>query len=385
MNTDWNTLRDDCVDFVRRLIQIPSLPGEEAALAAVVRRELEQIGCDAVWQDEVGNLGARLFGRERDLPAVLLNSHLDHVDPGEPALWSSPPYAGALVDGTIIGRGASDIKGPLATQVYALAAFVRAGRRPRRDVLFSAVVEEETGGRGARHFAAAITEPIGLVVLSEPTANAVSVGHRGICQLWVTFHGRSAHASAPHKADNPVYALATFLERLRKAQDELRAHPRLGPTTVSPTLLRVDTTSRNVTPAWARVCLDFRTAAETMGSILGFVAHLADGLTYTVGDAVNDDPTKPVTLSAETIGGFDTDPALPDVQRAIELIAAGQGRAPDVIRYEFATDGRFFTHLAPIIGYSPGEEDQAHVADERISVARIGEALRGHVILLNHF
>ncbi len=54
--------------------------------------------------------------------------------------------------------------------------------------------------------------------------------------------------------------------------------------------------------------------------------------------------------------------------------------------YRFATDGRhFIDHDIPIIGYSPGEEAQAHIADESISVAQMEESLRGHVTLLSRF
>jgi putative selenium metabolism hydrolase len=382
---DWTTLRDDCVGFARRLIAIPAMSGEEGAIGAAVEAELRAIGVDEVWRDEVGNVFGRLHGHERHLPALLLNTHLDHVDPGDLALWPSPPYEGTLTDGALVGRGAADIKGPLATQVYALAAFTRTGRRPRRDVIFSAVVEEETTGRGARHLAATLPDPLALIVLGEPTSNQVAIGHRGICQLWVTLHGRSAHASAPERAENPLWNLATFLKRLRKQQKKLGTHPRLGPTTVSPTVVLVDTTSRNVTPAWVRVCLDFRTASETMGSLLGFVATVADGMAYTVGDAADAKPDTPVRLSADLITGFDTDPADEAVQEAVTLIGIGQGRTPDLVQYHFATDGRFMAHRAPIIGYAPADEDQAHTAGERIRLDRIEDSLRGHVVLLSRF
>ena len=114
---DMERLLNDCVAFAQRLIQTPSMPGEEAAIVALIKSELKRHGFDEVWRDEARNVYGRIHGQNRDLPALVLNTHLDHVDPGDPALWPVPPYSGEIVDGRIVGRGASDIKGPLAVQV----------------------------------------------------------------------------------------------------------------------------------------------------------------------------------------------------------------------------------------------------------------------------
>ncbi len=125
-NLDWNLLLDDCVDFTQELIRTPSMSHQEAEIAKLIAAELKRLGFDEVAIDEAGNVIGRIYGQDRRLPALVLNTHLDHVDPGDLALWPAPPYAGTIVDGRIIGRGASDIKGPLAVQVYAMAALRRA-------------------------------------------------------------------------------------------------------------------------------------------------------------------------------------------------------------------------------------------------------------------
>ena len=76
---------------------------------------------------------------------------------------------GRLCDGRIIGRGASDIKGPLAVQIYALAALRRLGQLPRRDVVFTGVVQEEIGGAGAMFWVENLDYPVALIVLGEPS------------------------------------------------------------------------------------------------------------------------------------------------------------------------------------------------------------------------
>ncbi len=381
---DFDALVRDCIDFARRLIQTPSLTYEEAAIASLIREEMVRLGFDEVWLDGMGNLSGRLFGRDRSLPAVVLNAHTDHVDPGDLSLWPVPPYAGEIQDGRLIGRGAADIKGPLAVQVYAMAAFKRAGEHPRRDIVFTGVVQEEIGGPGAIYWVEHLDYPVDLVVLAEPSDNRIALGHRGGFAVWVKFLGRSVHASVPQAGENPNYYLATFLARLAAARGELSAHPYLGQTTVAPTIVEVDTKSKNVIPAWTRVLLDFRTSSESPKGLLAFVTHLARGLPHEI------TPGWSFPLDFEddaTIVGVDTPPDSPAAVRARELISAGVGYVVPFSSYQFATDGRLFPPygITNIIGYSPAEEPQAHIAGESISLEKMAESLQGYIALLRDY
>jgi acetylornithine deacetylase/succinyl-diaminopimelate desuccinylase-like protein len=372
--------------FARELVRTPSMSGQEADLARLVVSEMRDLGYDDAWTDAAGNAVGRVRGREPGLGAVVLVTHLDHVDPGDPALWTHPPFAGDVADGRLFGRGAADIKGPLAVQVHALGAVIASGARPRRDTVVVSFVDEEVGGGGARSWAATADFPVGLIVIGEPSDNQLALGHRGIRQLWVTFHGRSAHASAPERAENPNYALGEFLRRLRRESHSLPAHELLGPTTVSPTIVRVDTTSPNVTPAWSRVLVDFRTASMSASDLVAFLDRVAGPWPHTIGEAFSGDPLRPVAPDPAPIGGFYTPADHPAVRTVREAIAAGTGTSPELASYRFATDGRHLVGLgAPIVGYSPAEEDQAHVADESISIAKLLVGLHGYASLLERW
>jgi putative selenium metabolism hydrolase len=385
MSLDWDELLNDCVDFTQRLIQTPSMPFEEAQLAELIAAELQQLNFDQVWLDEIGNVNGRIRGTDPSLGALVLNTHLDHVDPGEPSLWSVPPYSGTVVGDRIVGRGACDIKGPLAVQVYSMVALLRAGVRPRRDVVFSAVVQEEIGGAGAIHWVENLDYPVDLVVLGEPSDNKIALGHRGIAQMWVQFNGRSVHASVPEKGVNPNYAMARFIQDLQAAKSELSVHELLGPTTISPTIIEVDTKSSNVTPAWTRVCLDFRTASESHKSLRAFVQRVAGNQPVMLEDGLCSTPTA-YPDSDETIYGFYTPPSDEKVQRTQVLIGQGMGREAALSSYQFATDGRHFVpYNLTMIGYAASEESQAHVVDEYISIPKMQESLRGHIELLQNY
>ena len=385
MSVDWEQLLADCIDFTQRLIQTPSMPFAEENLAKLVATELEMLGFDEVWIDEIGNVNGRIKGTDPSLGAIVLNTHLDHVDPGEESLWSVPPYSGTIVDDRIVGRGAADIKGPLAVQVYSMAALLRSGQRPPRDIVFTGVVQEEIGGAGAEYWVKNLDYPVDLVVLGEPSNNQLALGHRGIVQMWLKFNGRSVHASVPELAKNPNYALGQFLQRLDEAKGQLKSHPMLGATTVSPTIIEVDTKSPNVTPAWTQVLLDFRTASESINSLQAFVHELAGEWPHTISDAWCA-PDTAFADSDETIYGFYTPPDDEKVRKVQAIISKEIGYLVPLTSYQFATDGRHFVpYNLTIIGYAPSAEDQAHVVDESISIAKMEESLRGHYQLLRQF
>lgn len=383
MQLDWNRLLDDCVTFTQRLIQTPSMPTEEAVIAQLIAEELRQLDFDEVWLDEIGNVCGRIYGQDRSLGALVLNTHLDHVDPGDPTLWPVPPYSGQIVEGRIRGRGACDIKGPLAVQVYSMAALKRMGMRPRRDVVFTGVVQEEIGGAGAVYWVENLDYPVDLVVLGEPSDNKIALGHRGGYAYWVKFHGRSVHASVPERGENPNYHMAAFLNRVNESKQQLSVHSILGATSVAPTVVEVDTKSQNVTPAWTRVLLDFRTATESPARLEQFIARCAEGLPYTLEPGhFGGEPDR----HEDPIVGFYTPQEHPAVQSAHQLINQGCGREVELTNYRFATDGRHFVkYNLPMIGYAPGEEFVAHTVRENVAIASMQESLQGYVALLVGF
>ncbi|MYB99614.1 MAG: M20/M25/M40 family metallo-hydrolase, partial [Gemmatimonadetes bacterium] len=112
---------DGAIEFAQDLIRIPSLPGEEEELTRRVVAEMEALGYDEVRTDELGSVIGVVRG-EGDGGSVMLSAHLDMVAAGDPAEWEYPPFDGVIAGGCLHGRGAMDIKGPLALQVHVAAA-----------------------------------------------------------------------------------------------------------------------------------------------------------------------------------------------------------------------------------------------------------------------
>ncbi len=83
------------VSFCQALIQTRSMPGEEADAARAVQAEMQRLGYDDVWIDDVGNVVGVLRGAGGG-PSVMLNTHLDHVSAGDEAGWPFPPFEGRV-------------------------------------------------------------------------------------------------------------------------------------------------------------------------------------------------------------------------------------------------------------------------------------------------
>lgn len=380
------TYETDLVDFARRLIQTPSMPGEEGAVAALLEQEMRRLGYDEVRHDEVGNVIGLLYGTGGGR-SVMLNTHLDHVSPGDPARWTDPPFSATVRDGAIFGRGAVDIKGPMACQVYAGGLLRAAGLRPVGDLYVVGAVFEECGGLGSRRLAGALRTD--CAVIGEPSSNTLRRGHRGRIGLVVEVRGRAAHASVPANGVNPHYGLAAFLARLQDLP--MPSQQPFGSSSVAPTLYSTDNSSSNVIPSTARLYLDWRNVpAQSPDEVLATLRPLLDASMppgATGGIRIDTEDMTTYTGVAESFPALfpsfvldEDNPVLLAARHALEE-ALGRPFAPGI--WGFATDGGHLMAAGiPTVGFGPGDEKQAHVANEHIEIAHMVEALAGNAALV---
>lgn len=377
--------------FARDLIRIPSPPGEEGEVSERVRREMEALRYDEVWIDGAGNVIGILRGRGA-APPVMLSCHLDVVAAGDPAAWESPPFAGAVVDGWLHGRGAVDIKGPLAIQTHA-AALV-AGKTPG-DVIVAHTVLEERGGWGMAYLLESGAVAPAAVIIGEATGGDIAIGHRGRAELEIRIHGVAGHASAPERARNALSLVPAALAAVEDLAARLEVDPVLGAATVAATAVEVSPASRNVIPDLAVVVLDWRTVPglpeeEHVRRIEEALARRIgtppEGLRVEVRFARQRQRTY-TGLAEERVlytPGFLMDPGHPVVRAAARAVSASRAASgddapePAVRPWTFATDGGHScgTHGIPTIGFAPGEERYAHTNRERLELASAEQVFR---------
>ncbi len=370
---------ENAVAFAQDLIRIPSPSGQEAEVAERVRREMQDLGLDDIRIDEVGNVVGVVRG-DGTAPPVLLNCHTDVVAEGDHAEWEYPPFGGDIAGGCLHGRGAMDIKGPLALQTYAAAAL--AGRAAG-DVIVAHTVFEERGGLGMKHLLESGSVEPGVVVIGESTHGDVCIGHRGRGEVEVVLQGLAGHASAPDRAHNALDMVPDVLGAVQELAGHQPEDPVLGASSLVATGVDVLPESRNVIPDRVTVVLDWRvlpgTDAESMISqvreaVARRLGALPKGFEVTVSMARERQAAYTGVAHERSLftPGFLMNPLDPVVVAA--AAAVGRREAPDepaaVRPWTFATDGGWSRGIfgIPTVGFAPGEERFAHTNRERLDV-----------------
>jgi putative selenium metabolism hydrolase len=383
----WNlaeTEKKDLIGFAQQLVRTPSMPGEEAEMAVLLQRKMEQLGYDDVWRDKVGNVIGRIGGDSG--PSLMLNGHMDHVDVGDEALWPHPPFGGEIHQGKIWGRASVDMKGALAAMIYAGALAKRSGRRLPGDVFVSGVVQEEVGGLGSRYLAK--TLPVDRVIVGEASQNELRRGQRGRVELNVRLEGRSVHASMPDLGVNPHFSMARFLGNLPLM--EMESDPDYGRSSVAPTRIHSEPGSANVTPSSLHLVLDWRNipgeqpeqVAVKLKAALD--EDLQPGCEGQVAVAMKElvsytgfQMTYPDTFPSFTTAADD-----PWVVRTRSVLEAVWGREVEVGTWRFATDGGHFAlEGAAVLGFGPGDDAVVHTVDECLPVEQLVEGAAGYLAL----
>ena len=370
---------ENAIAFAAELIRIPGLSGRERDVAQRVLEEMQSLGFSDVRADEVGNVIGVTPGLGK-APPVLLNCHLDVGDEGDHDAWETPPFAGEIVDDVLHGRGAMDIKGPLALMTYAAAGL---SELAQGDIIVAHTVFEERGGLGMKHLLDSSSVNPGAVILGEATHGDVCIGHRGRAELEVTIEGIAGHASVPERASNPLDLVGGVLAAITDLADDERCDPVLGQSNAVATMVRVLPESHNVIPDRAVVVIDWRVlpdtreqdmVAELSARIRSRLGDIPEGLSYHVELATERQRTY---TGLENDWGLFTPSFLMDPEhRIVRAAAEAVGRRDgatgdaDVRPWKFATDGGWSCGVfgIPTLGFAPGEERYAHTNCEQLSL-----------------
>jgi putative selenium metabolism hydrolase len=221
------------------------------------------------------------------------------------------------------------------------------------------------------------------VVLGEPSNLQISRGHRGRMELCVTVRGRSAHASAPQQGDNAIYNAARLICALNLLADMLPEDAFLGKGTLAVTRIENTAGSRNAIPDSCTLHVDRRltlgeTEPKVIAEIQGLIARegLRADLSVSQYEAISyagyvccEKQHYPAWVVPE-------DHSL--VQAAARAVKQVVGERSAIGRWNFSTDGAYTMGVAgiPTVGIGPGDEGQAHTADEHIRLADCFTAAR---------
>ncbi len=228
---DWNQLLKEAIHYLQEYIRINTVnpPGNEIEGVRFLKKifNRETIPCD-IYEPSSGrgSLLATLKGNGKKRPILLL-SHIDVV-PAEKEHWVVDPFSGIIKDGYLYGRGALDDKSMGIIEMMALIILKRENIPLKRDILFLATADEETGGKWGvqwmmenlpilRDCEYALNEG-GHIILNEKgmaDRYEISNGQKIMFQLQLKAKGTSGHGSMPH-SDNPNVKLVHALEAVTR-------------------------------------------------------------------------------------------------------------------------------------------------------------------------
>ena len=309
-------------------------------------------------------------------PSLAWNGHLDTVPAGSADTWSVPPFAGTVEGGRLIGRGACDMKGPVAAALAAASALRRSGIGLAGSLTFHLAADEELAGwHGTKVLLERGLLTQDAAIVGEPTDLAIALAERGGAWITATASGKAAHGSQPHLGVNAIVTMARFLLRLPEALPD-REHPLCGRPTVNAALIEGGS-APNMVPDRCAVDIDRRivpgetSPEEVLAPFHALIEDLREANPET--DLAVE--IREWTDAAETAPGS-------DIAGALRAAGAAEGGAamPDV-GFTGITDARFYINDAamPAVICGPGSLSVAHTADEWVAIDDLVRAARVYV------
>jgi len=395
----WDAFERETLANLRELIKLDTTnpPGNERIATDFIAATLGRCGIEATVIESAparASLIARVAGRDRTKPPLMLSSHTDIV-PVEAERWTHPPFAAELADGCIWGRGSIDMKSKCATDLGLMLALSRASAAPERDLILAAVADEEAGSElGARFLVERHPELVraGYVLnetggftlyMGERRFYPIQVAEKGFVTIKMTVTAAPGHGSMP-RSDTAIAWLADLITRITRTPMRRRLTPLMRDTlaelgipsdkappilrpmmanTVTPTILRAGYKD-NVIPGEASVILDGRTLpGENEHS---FLRELRD--------IVGPEPALEVLKAAPPAEASADTPLFRLIKARTEAADPGARAIPWML--PGATDSKFYAQLgATCYGFAPVKLDPKmpfgalyHGNDERMPI-----------------
>lgn len=380
-------LRDeDLIELTQQLIQKPSPSGREQEVAEWIKCTMEKFGFIDVRIDEMGSVTGGLKG---NLPGkrILLDGHMDTVSPLENSRWTHHPYGGDIEDGKIFGRGASDMKGSLASMIFSAARFYRKtkGNFAGEIYISCAVYEEVFEGVACKKIVEDIDPD--LVIIGEATSSSVKIGQRGRAELYVIVYGKTGHSSHPEKGVNAVLNMNRLIDELKSI--EIPEHNILGKGILEITdIISHPYPSDSMIPETCKITLDRRTlVGETEEEILRPIRKIIESLEKKYSDFKAEAGIVKGEGHCYTGKRFEAERFFPAwlISEQNELAVSAleglkkAGIATRLSHFDFCTNGSYYcgTRKIPTIGYGPSKENLAHIIDEYVSIEDLLKSCRG--------
>ncbi len=375
----------DPVDLTAQLVRCPSVTPAEGGALVLLEELLSASGFDCTRVDRGGisNLYAR-WGRKGANRTFGFNGHTDVVPLGNRDDWTVDPFGAEIKDGFMYGRGTTDMKSGVAAFVAAAIDFVR--QTPPDGAIAIAITGDEEGDADDGTIALLDWmdqqgETMSVCLVGEPTCpnemgEMMKIGRRGSLTAWFTVTGVQGHSAYPHRANNPIPALARLVDRMSSHElDSGTDH--FDPSTLAFVTVDTGNPATNVIPAQTRAAVNIRyNDLHTGESLTAWMQGEADRIADEFGVKVD----MRVKISGES---FVTPPGeLSDlVSKSVQAVT---GKTPELSTSGGTSDARFVKNHCPVVEFGLVGKTM-HQVDERVAVDQIGQLKSIYTRILNDY
>ena len=319
------------------LIRRRSVTPDDAGCQALMMARLTALGfsCTPLRFGEVDNFWAE---RGNAGPILVFAGHTDVVPTGPPEQWHTPPFEPTLVDGSLYGRGAADMKGSLAAMLIACEEFIAEHPDHPGRIGFLITADEEgdavNGTVKVMQHLQQQNKAIDWCLVGEPSSSAslgdvIKNGRRGSLGAVLTVRGIQGHIAYPQLADNPIHRALPALQAL-VAEVWDKGNEFFPPTSMQISNINAGTGATNVIPGTAQVLFNFRFSTEVTEDELRRRTEAildAHGLDYELRWALSGQPF--LTASGALVAA------------TVASIGAVTGLEPELSTAGGTSDGRF--------------------------------------------
>ena len=396
------SLEEELIEFAREIVSIntENPPGKNyQECAEAIGRMMEKIGCRVEYVHVPEELLAELaphgkhlprvnvigkFEGKNQRPAIHFSGHYDVVPAGTD--WTVEPYGGIVKDGKLYGRGSSDQKSGIVSQIIAIYALKKAGIELNGTILSSATPDEETGGNAGLGYLVqqgyVTEENTDYCVITECLdVDKVCLGHRGTLWFEIETKGRQSHGSMPSEGINAIENMVKLINAI-KAEIEPTLidgsqHPIMPPqcrkSTLTITTIQAGT-KVNTVPNSCKATFDWRLIPEqSVARAKEKILNLCEELKQ-----------KEQDFDYEYTTIMEVDPTLvPDDTQVVKaFLESGEAYLKKTMEFSISPgsdDQKYVVkqgNIQQCIVYGPGPLNMAHKSDEYVSIEDMKNAAK---------
>nr|AIF12083.1 acetylornithine deacetylase or succinyl-diaminopimelate desuccinylase (dapE) [uncultured marine thaumarchaeote KM3_54_F04] len=376
---------EDITNLAQKLIRIPSdeIVGEQE-VCEYLSDILKSLGMKVRLQEVLPkrpNIIAEVLGGNNG-KSIMFNGHIDTVPIGNIEKWNTDPYKAIIKDNKLFGRGATDMKGSIASMIIAIKYIMNNVEDFNGKIIFTGVMAEETTGLGTQKV---LEENIktDMAIVGEPSDEKIYRAHKGTLWFNIFTYGKLEHSSeSDTKSNNAIINMMKLIEEINKISKELEGknNSLVGHPSINVGLIEGGT-KQNMIADSCKVSIDRRILPEEEpNEILDELRVRFDNLRL-IDNRLKFNIEKDTIREAVEVS--ESEPIVQEVKRAVNKIL---NINPIVSGMKATTDMSILVNQGniPSVIYGPGFIKQAHTIDEFIEVERLVESSQVYAeVLLN--